>query len=64
MTFIELVGPIDKRKRYYQYTAIHEYTCLLNFRAYLTDHQKAALRFIDHVLSKLPFKVGRALPRI
>ena len=48
-----------KKKRYYQYTAIDDCTRLRVLRAYPTHDQKTAIRFIDHVLSKLPFKVEK-----
>jgi hypothetical protein len=55
--FIEPLGQTGRKKRYYQYTAIDDCTRVL--RAYPTHDQKTAIRFIDHVLSKLPFKVEK-----
>jgi transposase len=57
--FIEPLGQVGKKKRYYQYTAIDDCTRLRVLRAYPTHDQKTAIRFIDHVLSKLPFKVEK-----
>jgi transposase-like protein len=57
--FIEPLGQTGKKKRYYQYTAIDDCTRLRVLRAYPTHDQKTAIRFIDHVLSKLPFKVEK-----
>ena len=55
--FIEPLGQTGRKKRYYQYTAIDDCTRLRVLRAYPTHDQKTAIRSIDHVLSKLPFKV-------
>jgi transposase InsO family protein len=57
--FIEPLGQTGRKKRYYQYTAIDDCTRLRVLRAYPTHDQKTAIRFIDHVLSKLPFKVEK-----
>ncbi len=57
--FIEPLGQKGRRKRYYQYTAIDDCTRLRVLRAYPRNEQKTAIAFIDHVLSKLPFKVDQ-----
>ncbi|MBN9152356.1 MAG: transposase family protein [Micrococcales bacterium] len=59
MKFIEPLGQTGRKKRYYQYTAIDDCTRLRVLRAYPTHDQKTAIRFIDHVLSKLPFKIEK-----
>jgi transposase InsO family protein len=46
--FIEPLGQTGKKKRYYQYTAIDDCTRLRVLRAYPTDDQKTAIRFIDN----------------
>jgi hypothetical protein len=53
--FIEL----GKKKRYYQDTAIDDCTRLRVLMAYPKHDQKTAIMFIDHVHSKLPFKVEK-----
>ncbi len=55
--FIEPLGQTGKKKRFYQYTAIDDCTRLRVLRAYPTHDQKTSIKFIDHVLSKLPFKI-------
>lgn len=55
--FIEPIGQVGRKKRYYQYTAIDDCTRLRVLRAYPRNDQKVAIQFIDHVLSKLPFQV-------
>ncbi len=57
--FIEPLGQTGKKKRYYRYTAIDDCTRVRVLRAYPKHDQKAAIMFIDHVLSKLPFKVDK-----
>jgi IS30 family transposase len=57
--FIEPLGQTDRRKKYYQFTAIDDCTRLRVLRAYPRCDQKTAIQFIDHVLAKLPFAVER-----
>ncbi|WP_158865431.1 IS481 family transposase [Leifsonia sp. AG29] len=57
--FIEPLGQTGKKKRYYQYTAIDDCTRLRVLKAYPAHDQKTAIRFIDHVLAKLPFQVEK-----
>jgi len=45
----------DTRRRYYQYTAIDDCTRLRVLRIYDKNNQLSAIRFIDYVLSRLPF---------
>ena len=45
----------DSRKRYYQFTAIDDCTRLRVLRIYDKNNQVAAIRFVDYVLSRLPF---------
>ena len=58
MKLIEPLGQTDKKKRYYQYTAIDDFTRLRVLKGFPTHDQKTAIMFIQHGLSKLPFKVG------
>ncbi|MCU1525402.1 MAG: transposase [Microbacteriaceae bacterium] len=57
MKFIEPLGQVGCKKRYYRYTAIDDYTRLRVLRAYPSHDQQTAIRFIEHMLSKLSFKV-------
>lgn len=56
---VKFVMPISgaKRKKYYQFTAIDDCTRLRILRIYDRCNQKTSIQFLDHVLSKLPFKV-------
>jgi transposase InsO family protein len=58
--FIEPVtsGP-NKRKRYYQYTAIDDCTRLRVLRIYPRNDQQTAIQFVDYVLQRLPFTVEK-----
>jgi hypothetical protein len=62
VTFIQPLGQTGKKKRHYEYTAIDDCTRLHVLRAYPTHDQKTAIRFIDHVLSKLPFEIEKVQP--
>ncbi|MFE2648180.1 DDE-type integrase/transposase/recombinase [Streptomyces nigra] len=57
--FIEPLGQSGRKKRYYQYTAIHDCTRLRVLRASPRNDQKTAIQFIDYVLAKLPFAVNQ-----
>jgi transposase InsO family protein len=46
----------DTRKRYYQFTAIDDCTRLRVLKIYEKNNQEAAIQFVDHVLSRLPFR--------
>jgi transposase InsO family protein len=56
---VKFVTPISgpKKKKYYQFTAIDDCTRLRILRIYDKCNQKTSIQFLDHVLSKLPFKV-------
>lgn len=45
----------DTRRRYYQFTAIDDCTRLRILKIYDRNNQMNAIRFIDYVLSRLPF---------
>lgn len=45
----------DSRQRYYQFTAIDDCTRIRVLRIYEKNNQLTAIRFIDYVLSRLPF---------
>jgi len=56
---VKFVTPISgaKKKKYYQFTAIDDCTRLRILRIYDRCNQKTSIQFLDHVLSKLPFKI-------
>ena len=54
---VKFVTPLDGKKRYYQYTAIDDCTRLRVLRLFEKNTQKTAIKFVDHVLEKLPFPV-------
>lgn len=54
---VKFVTPLSSKKRYYQYTAIDDYTRFRVLRHYERNDQKTAIQFVDHVLEKLPFPV-------
>jgi len=45
----------NTRRRYYQFTAIDDCTRLRILKIYERNNQQNAIRFVDYVLSKLPF---------
>ncbi len=55
---VKFIEPIKGvRKKHYQYTAIDDCTRLRVLKIFDRLDQKTAIRFIDYVLEKLPFKV-------
>lgn len=50
-------GEGRRKKRYYQFTAIDDYTRIRVLRIFERNTQKSAIQFIDYVLAKLPFQV-------
>lgn len=55
---VKFIEPIKGvRKKHYQYTAIDDCTRLRVLKIYDRLDQKTAIRFVDYVLEKLPFKV-------
>ncbi len=48
-------GP--RRKKHYQFTAIDDCTRIRMLPAYPRCDQKTAIRFLDYLLERLPFKV-------
>jgi len=56
---VKFLQPIPgvSHRRYYQYTAIDDCTRIRVMRIYDRITQKNAIKFVDYVLSKLPFKV-------
>jgi transposase len=49
--------PGRRRRKHYQFTAIDDCTRLRVLRIYERNNQKAAIQFLDYVLSQLPFPV-------
>jgi transposase InsO family protein len=55
---VKFLAPIpNRRKAYYQYTAVDDCTRLRVLKIYERNNQKNAIDFIDYVLSRLPFRV-------
>jgi transposase InsO family protein len=48
---------VDRRTKYYQFTAIDDCTRLRVLRIYPRCDQKTAIQFVDYVLERLPFPV-------
>jgi transposase InsO family protein/transposase-like protein len=55
--FVSPLGPKTRKRPYYQFTAIDDCTRLRILRIYDQLNQNSAIRFIDYVLQKLPFRV-------
>jgi transposase InsO family protein len=55
--FLTLEGPDGSRVRRYQYTAIDDATRVRALRIYKRHTQKNAIRFIDYVVDKFPFRI-------
>lgn len=49
--------PVGRRGKFYQYTAIDDYTRLRVLKIYPKNNQKHVIQFLDYVLSQLPFAV-------
>jgi transposase InsO family protein len=49
-------GP-QRRRKFYQFTAIDDCTRLRVLRIYPAANQKTAIKFLDYVLQRLPFRV-------
>jgi transposase InsO family protein len=55
---VKFIAPIKGlRRRHYQFTAIDDCTRIRVLRIYDRLNQTSAIRFLDYVLEKLPFKV-------
>ena len=55
---VKFIAPLQgSRKKHYQFTAIDDCTRIRVLRIYDRLNQTSALRFLDYVLEKLPFKV-------
>ncbi len=60
---VKFIEPIkiegQRRRRYYQYTAIDDCTRLRILRIYPRSDQKTAIQFLDYVAQRLPFQIER-----
>jgi transposase InsO family protein len=60
---VKFIEPVttgeNRRKRYYQYTAIDDCTRLRVLKVYPRSDQKTAIQFLDYVLARLPFQVEK-----
>lgn len=55
---VKFLSPIHRqKKRYYQFTAIDDCTRIRILKIYERNNQINAIKFVDYVLSKLPFKI-------
>jgi transposase InsO family protein len=55
---VKFIAPLQgSRKKHYQFTAIDDCTRIRVLRIYDRLNQQSAIRFLDYVLEKLPFKV-------
>lgn len=55
---VKFIAPLKgSRKKHYQFTAIDDCTRIRVLRIYDRLNQQTAIRFLDYVLEKLPFKV-------
>ena len=55
---VKFIAPLKgSRKKHYQFTAIDDCTRIRVLRIYDRLNQQSAIRFLDNVLEKLPFKV-------
>jgi transposase InsO family protein len=55
---VKFIAPLSgSRKKHYQFTAIDDCTRIRVLRIYDRLNQQSAIRFLDYVLEKLPFKV-------
>lgn len=55
---VKFIAPLPgSRRKNYQFTAIDDCTCIRVLRAYDRCNQTTAIRFLDEVLAKLPFRV-------
>jgi transposase InsO family protein len=55
---VKFIAPLKgSRKKHYQFTAIDDCTRIRVLRIYDRLNQQSAIRFLDYVLEKLPFKV-------
>jgi transposase InsO family protein len=55
--FIAPIKGVERKRRYYQFTAIDDCTRLRVLRIYPQLNQKTAIQFVDYVLERLPFQV-------
>ena len=57
---VKFIAPLkgsQRRKNYYQFTAIDDCTRLRVLKIYPTLNQKTAIQFVDYVAAKLPFAI-------
>jgi transposase InsO family protein len=57
VTFLKLIGKDGKATRRYQYTAIDDATRIRALKVYKRHTQKNAIRFLDNVIEKFPFRI-------
>jgi transposase len=57
VTFLKLIGKDGAATRRYQYTAIDDATRIRALKVYKRHTQKNAIRFLDNVIEKFPFRI-------
>ena len=57
VTFLKLIGKDGQATRRYQYTAIEDATRIRALKVYPRHTQKNAVQFLDHVITKFPFRI-------
>ena len=60
VTFLKLIGPRGRAIRRYQYTAIDDATRIRALKVYTRHTQTNAIRFLDDVVTKFPFRIHTA----
>jgi len=55
--FLRFEGPDGKKIRRFRYTAIDDATRVRALQIYRKHTQEKAIRFVDYVLSKFPFRI-------
>jgi len=55
--FLSFIDNNGKKLKRYQYTAIDDATRIRALKIYVRHNQKNAIRFIDHIIEKFPFRI-------
>jgi transposase InsO family protein len=55
--FLTFLGKDEKKVRRYQYTAIDDATRIRALKIYLRHNQQNAIKFVDYVIEKFPFRI-------
>ena len=55
--FLKFIDDNGKKLKRYQYTAIDDATRVRALKIYTRHNQKNAIRFVDHIIKKFPFRI-------